>query len=130
MALILLIPGALAFVLTGLIPWLLETHHRLDNSYWEFQLIFAALAIIAPALTILPLGMRAFKNEPPGPLCKIWATTILAHTLTAIFLLQSDAHIVIRILLTFIPLAAITVATIGWRADSGALKFDLSFDQS
>lgn len=128
MALLLFIPGAGALVLTGLIPWLLKTHHRLDNTYWEFQLLFAILAIAAPALTIIPLAFRAFKNDPPASFKTIWATIILAHAITAAFLLQSDTNIFLRIFLSFIPLAAMTAAIFGWRADSQTLSSTVDSD--
>jgi len=82
------IPSALiALAAIILLPWLLETRHRLQNDYWENQLAFAftALAVAAagvPFFCLRCVGRFRFWS-PLG-----WIVMASGYALLVIFTLQ------------------------------------------
>jgi hypothetical protein len=62
----LLIPGVMISVAAiFLLPWMLQTKRRLDNSYWEEQLTFA-MVCLSFAAAGLPFLVLRFLNSAVG----------------------------------------------------------------
>jgi hypothetical protein len=78
------IPAAACF----LVPWMLETRHRLQNDYWEGQLLFAiaALSIAGAGLPFLLLRVVCSK---PAVATGSWSVVLLGYLAVLMYMFQS-----------------------------------------
>ena len=89
LAIAMVAPAAFVFVAAGfLIPWMIETKRRLQNEYWETQLVFATFAL-ALASTGLPfLVLRAYSSRRVDAIIS-WVVVLLGHCAIYAYIVQS-----------------------------------------
>jgi len=105
-----LIPTSLiTLAACGIIPWLIETRDRLDNEYWEAQLLFAIIALSAVCTALPGIILRAVgRLERISSL--VWALPIAAYTLVLVFIVQSHFPLVSKVIVTLVSLLLISVS--------------------
>jgi len=86
---LLLIPSTLIFLAAlPLVPWLVETKARLDNSYWETQLAYAAISLCMAALSAPCLILRLCCSAPRVAMAA-WCATVLSYLLVLVYFAES-----------------------------------------
>jgi membrane-associated HD superfamily phosphohydrolase len=113
----LVIPSLLLAVAgVTLLPWLLETRRRLDNVYWEGQLLFAivalCIALCGVPFVCLRLFHRVWVISPLG-----WLVTALGYLCLLMYLLQSHFPITPKLIFALLGLVCLRWALQGFRLD-------------
>jgi hypothetical protein len=113
----LLVPtGLIAIASCGLIPWLLETRGRLDNSYWETQLLFATIALGAVCVALPALIIRAIGRLDQTS-ASVWVMTMIGYGMVALYIVQSHFPLVSKLVIAAFSLLFITICSVGWRIE-------------
>jgi hypothetical protein len=112
----LLVPtGLIAIASCGLIPWLLETRGRLDNNYWETQLLFATIALGAVCVALPALILRATGRLDQTAI--VWVMTMIGYGMVALYIVQSHFPLVSKLVIAAFSILFITICSVGWRIE-------------
>ena len=78
----------LAFASAILLPWFLETRRRLQNEYWEDQLLFAFVVLCLALCGVPFVFLRLFVRVPVVSQLG-WLIAILGYLALIVYVLQS-----------------------------------------
>ena len=97
-----------------LVPFLFNRLLRV-NDYWQIQISFALIAIVAPSLTLFPLLCRSRTNNNITRPSLIWSFVIFSYTALTLYALQSTLQPIARILVTLIGTTCLWAAIEAYR---------------
>ena len=80
-----------------LVPWMLETRRRLQNDYWEGQLLFAIAALSIAAAGLPFLLLRVFCSKPAVAIGS-WSVVVLGYVGVLMYMLQSHFPIGMKLI--------------------------------
>ena len=100
-AIALAVPGALVSASACfLIPWMIETERRLQNDYWETQLIFAICAVAIASLGFPFLVLRAFCSKRIVAIAS-WVVVTVGYFAVFFYIVQSHFPIASKAVIGF-----------------------------
>jgi hypothetical protein len=113
------IPGALISIAACfLIPWMIETKRRLQNDYWEMQLLFAMSALGLAAVGFPLLFLRLFYFNRVVSIGG-WVIVLMGHAYVFLYIIQSHFPLISKgfVGLAAAGLASVTLVALGkdWR---------------
>ncbi|MDB6029499.1 MAG: hypothetical protein JWM68_5722 [Verrucomicrobiales bacterium] len=115
---LLLVPSLiLAVAGVILLPWLLETRRRLDNDYWEGQLLFAFVVLCIAVCGIPFVCLRLFRKV--RVLSSLgWSLTALGYLSMIVYMLQSHFSPIPKLICILLGLVCLRWAIQGLRLDA------------
>lgn len=117
-ALYLVVPSVLlAFAGIIILPWLVETRKRLDNDYWEGQLLFAIVALGIALCGIPFVCLRLVRRVRFISLLGWWIIG-LGYLSLIVYELQSHADPLGKMIYTLLGLVCLRWAFQGFRLDA------------
>lgn len=96
MAIIVAIPSALCAIASCILaPWMIEVLGRLDNTYWEIQVVAGISALVLVSLTF-PALIFVIVTQTKRYACHVWTSTVIAYLVMAAYVIQSHLPIALR----------------------------------
>ena len=104
--------GLIAIASSAVIPWLIKTRDRLDNDYWESQILYAIIALSAICL-VLPLIVIRVAGWLEGLSNLIWVLIIAAYSLIMLYMIQSHFPLISKIVVSAFSLLMMALSYAG-----------------
>jgi hypothetical protein len=102
--------GLISSAACFLIPWMIETERRLQNQYWEGQLVFAISALAIASAGFPFLLLRVFCRRRAVAIC-CWAVPIMGYLAVFSYIVQSHFPILSKLIVGLVSVA-FTVSSI------------------
>lgn len=116
-AIILLVPSLAILTMSLAIgSWLLETRARLDNDYWESQILFAFVALMGGNLGLPFLVLRSIKPKV-GRLRFGWLFPLISYLLLMVYMEQSHFPLLPKVIFLTVGVVFLGGAFMGFDRD-------------
>ena len=96
--------------------WLLETRARLDNDYWESQILFAFVALMGGNLGLPFLVLRSIKPKV-GRLRFGWLFPLISYLLLMVYMEQSHFSLLAKVIFLTVGVVFLGGAFMGFDRD-------------